>query len=233
MVTLEDRLAFLDATKEVLSKEGTEHYRDSVTELRNRFKQRLEGSLEGKYLSQIALDAGVREEVLDTPIQQLGLSKETYTTLIASGILYTGEMAVRLRELTSNRILKKISVDEIRWIAAKYNIPLEIKEYSRPAPTDKEIDELKNRLNMTVDELSNKYHISVRLANVLLNMEMFELKRTMYLGDVVQRTEALWLRQRDFGRKSLDELKSALAQETLYLGMIKEYTPPEQRTPTL
>jgi predicted DNA-binding transcriptional regulator AlpA len=60
-----------------------------------------------------------------------------------------------------------------------------------------------------IDELE----LSVRSANCLKNDNI------VYIGDLIQKTEAEMLRTPNFGRKSLNEIKEVLAQMGLYLGM--------------
>jgi len=68
-----------------------------------------------------------------------------------------------------------------------------------------------------VDELE----LSVRSANCLKNDNI------IYIGDLVQKTEAEMLRTPNFGRKSLNEIKEVLAQMGLHLGMEITDWPPE------
>ncbi|HEX2581165.1 MAG TPA: DNA-directed RNA polymerase subunit alpha [Dongiaceae bacterium] len=68
-----------------------------------------------------------------------------------------------------------------------------------------------------VDELE----LSVRSANCLKNDNI------VYIGDLVQKTEAEMLRTPNFGRKSLNEIKEVLAQMGLHLGMEIPDWPPE------
>jgi DNA-directed RNA polymerase subunit alpha len=68
-----------------------------------------------------------------------------------------------------------------------------------------------------VDELE----LSVRSANCLKNDNI------VYIGDLVQKTEAEMLRTPNFGRKSLNEIKEVLAQMGLHLGMEIPNWPPE------
>ena len=68
-----------------------------------------------------------------------------------------------------------------------------------------------------VDELE----LSVRSANCLKNDNI------VYIGDLVQKTEAEMLRTPNFGRKSLNEIKEVLAQMGLHLGMDVPGWPPE------
>ena len=68
-----------------------------------------------------------------------------------------------------------------------------------------------------VDELE----LSVRSANCLKNDNI------IYIGDLVQKTEAEMLRTPNFGRKSLNEIKEVLVQMGLHLGMEITNWPPE------
>lgn len=68
-----------------------------------------------------------------------------------------------------------------------------------------------------VDELE----LSVRSANCLKNDNI------VYIGDLVQKTEAEMLRTPNFGRKSLNEIKEVLTQMDLHLGMEIPTWPPE------
>jgi len=68
-----------------------------------------------------------------------------------------------------------------------------------------------------VDELE----LSVRSANCLKNDNI------VYIGDLVQKTEAEMLRTPNFGRKSLNEIKEVLSQMGLHLGMDVAGWPPE------
>jgi len=79
-----------------------------------------------------------------------------------------------------------------------------------------EIDFNPNLL-MRVDELE----LSVRSANCLKNDNI------VYIGDLVQKTEAEMLKTPNFGRKSLNEIKEVLAQLGLGLGMKLDSWPPE------
>jgi DNA-directed RNA polymerase subunit alpha len=68
-----------------------------------------------------------------------------------------------------------------------------------------------------VDELE----LSVRSANCLKNDNI------VYIGDLVQKTEAEMLRTPNFGRKSLNEIKEVLTHMGLHLGMEVTGWPPE------
>ena len=68
-----------------------------------------------------------------------------------------------------------------------------------------------------VDELE----LSVRSANCLKNDNI------VYIGDLIQKTEAEMLRTPNFGRKSLNEIKEVLTTMGLYLGMDVADWPPD------
>jgi len=68
-----------------------------------------------------------------------------------------------------------------------------------------------------VDELE----LSVRSANCLKNDNI------VYIGDLIQKSEAEMLRTPNFGRKSLNEIKEVLAVMGLHLGMDAPNWPPE------
>ncbi|MEH6403367.1 MAG: DNA-directed RNA polymerase subunit alpha [Sneathiella sp.] len=77
--------------------------------------------------------------------------------------------------------------------------------------------EFNRNLLRKVDELE----LSVRSANCLKNDNI------VYIGDLIQKTEAEMLRTPNFGRKSLNEIKEVLAQMGLHLGMEVPNWPPE------
>ncbi len=92
-------------------------------------------------------------------------------------------------------------------------------EEPQAAVADEKADELPFNKNLLrkVDELE----LSVRSANCLKNDNI------IYIGDLVQKTEADMLRTPNFGRKSLNEIKEVLAQMGLHLGMDIPNWPPE------
>ncbi|MBL8934482.1 MAG: DNA-directed RNA polymerase subunit alpha, partial [Archangium sp.] len=82
--------------------------------------------------------------------------------------------------------------------------------------TPREEAKLNENLFRSVDELE----LSVRSANCLQQANI----RT--IGDLVQKTEAEMLKTKNFGRKSLKEIKEILAEMGLSLGMKLETWPP-------
>ena len=90
-------------------------------------------------------------------------------------------------------------------------------------PSDEKLVEDKPDLDFNpallkkVDELE----LSVRSANCLKNDNI------VYIGDLIQKSEAEMLRTPNFGRKSLNEIKEVLAQMGLHLGMEAPNWPPD------
>ena len=92
-------------------------------------------------------------------------------------------------------------------------------EEPREVRKEEQQDDLPFNRNLLrkVDELE----LSVRSANCLKNDNI------IYIGDLVQKTEAEMLRTPNFGRKSLNEIKEVLAGMGLHLGMEIPGWPPE------
>jgi len=82
-----------------------------------------------------------------------------------------------------------------------------------PEPQEK----FNENLLRTVDELE----LSVRSANCLANANI------KYIGDLVQKTESEMLKTKNFGRKSLKEIKEILSEMGLSLGMKLDNWPPK------
>jgi DNA-directed RNA polymerase subunit alpha len=75
------------------------------------------------------------------------------------------------------------------------------------------INEPKRKLNENLFRRIDEIELSVRSANCLENADI------KYIGELVQRTEAEMLRTKNFGRKSLNEIKEILTEMGLSLGM--------------
>tara|TARA_B100001123_G_scaffold414155_1_gene513269 strand:- start:849 stop:1667 length:819 start_codon:yes stop_codon:yes gene_type:complete len=93
-------------------------------------------------------------------------------------------------------VFDKVSSDEIEFES-------EAKEVSE------EQNRLRNLLNMSVNEIE----LSVRAANCLNNANITTV------GELAMKTEQEMLKYRNFGKKSLNEIKSKLEQLGLSLGM--------------
>jgi DNA-directed RNA polymerase subunit alpha len=91
----------------------------------------------------------------------------------------------------------------------------EADEVEKSSPT------LNEHLFRSVDDLE----LSVRSANCLKNANI------RYIGELVQKTEAEMLKTKNFGRKSLNEIKDILGEMGLSLGMKMEGWPPVNWNP--
>lgn len=114
---------------------------------------------------------------------------------------------------TNGSILPK---DALSYAAAVLRDHLSIFIHFETAPEppkaedkDEEREKLMEQLNRSVDELE----LSVRSHNCLKNADI----RT--IGELVQKTESEILKTKNFGRKSLNEIKEILQQMGLTLGM--------------
>ncbi|MGB5230660.1 MAG: DNA-directed RNA polymerase subunit alpha, partial [Desulfoprunum sp.] len=79
-------------------------------------------------------------------------------------------------------------------------------------------------LNPYLDKPVEDLELSVRSANCLKNAEI------NFIGDLAQKTDQEMLKTKNFGRKSLNEIKALLAEMDLTLGMkFENWTPPPVR----
>src|SRR5438105_9665481 len=103
------------------------------------------------------------------------------------------------------------------------SIFINFQEGSEPAheqPVSEEQQKLNENLWKSVDELE----LSVRSANCLQNANI------RYIGELVQKSEAEMLKTKNFGRKSLKEIKEILQEMGLSLGMkLDGWVPPTLR----
>ena len=91
-------------------------------------------------------------------------------------------------------------------------------DIDRAPPVAGSVTQLNKVLFRPVDELE----LSVRSANCLQNADI------KYIGELVQRTEGEMLRTKNFGRKSLNEIKEILAGLNLEFGMKLENFAPRK-----
>ncbi|MEJ2027246.1 MAG: DNA-directed RNA polymerase subunit alpha C-terminal domain-containing protein, partial [Limibacillus sp.] len=93
--------------------------------------------------------------------------------------------------------------------------------FEEPQVREAEKDDAEPPFNMNLLRKVDELELSVRSANCLKNDNI------VYIGDLVQKTEAEMLRTPNFGRKSLNEIKEVLSQMGLHLGMEIANWPPE------
>ncbi|MBI2083852.1 MAG: DNA-directed RNA polymerase subunit alpha [Deltaproteobacteria bacterium] len=82
-----------------------------------------------------------------------------------------------------------------------------------PEPVIEEMAEQKPSFNENLNRRVDELELSVRSANCLENANI------RYIGELCQKTEAEMLKTKNFGRKSLNEIKEILAEMGLGLGM--------------
>jgi DNA-directed RNA polymerase subunit alpha len=112
----------------------------------------------------------------------------------------------------------KLMKDHLQIFINLEEEPEEI-EGEGPEPTAEEKGVLWDKLSKSVDEME----LSVRSYNCLKNANI----RT--IGELVQRTEAEMLKTKNFGRKSLNEIKEILSGMDLALGMKLDDWPQPQK----
>jgi DNA-directed RNA polymerase subunit alpha len=88
---------------------------------------------------------------------------------------------------------------------------INFEEPSEPAADER--DDLREELNAALWKSVDELELSVRSANCLQNANI------KYIGQLVQKSEADMLKTKNFGRKSLKEIKEILSEMGLSLGM--------------
>ncbi|MBU1904748.1 MAG: DNA-directed RNA polymerase subunit alpha [Proteobacteria bacterium] len=82
-----------------------------------------------------------------------------------------------------------------------------------PEPAEQDEDEKKEKWNENLFRPVTDLELSVRSANCLQNANISRI------GELVQKTDAEMLKTKNFGRKSLNEIKAILEDMGLFLGM--------------
>lgn len=93
-----------------------------------------------------------------------------------------------------------------------------------PEPVEEEEEEEEVKLNENLFRPVSELELSVRSANCLQNADI------TLIGELVQKSESEMLKTKNFGRKSLNEIKSILEEMGLSLGMKLEKFPPVNRS---
>ena len=89
-----------------------------------------------------------------------------------------------------------------------------------PEPVEEEKEEKEEKLNENLFRSVSELELSVRSSNCLKNANI------TLIGELVQRTEPEMLKTKNFGRKSLNEIKAILEEMGLSLGMKLDNFPP-------
>jgi hypothetical protein len=157
-------------------------------------------------------------------VEQLELSIRSSNCLRNDDIVYLGELVTKTEEeLLSAPNFGRKSLNEIREVLIRMNLQFGMKIPGWPLTDRNDISSMfPDVIFMRVEELE----VSVRSFNCLRNDEI------VYVGELVQKSEAEMLRVPNYGRKSLNEIKEVLAQMGLHLDMIIPCWPPsDQPTP--
>lgn len=88
-----------------------------------------------------------------------------------------------------------------------------------PRREEVSISEISPEVNMNLYKTVDELELSVRSANCLKNADIH------LIGELVQKTESEMLKTKNFGRKSLNEIKEIITQMGLHLGMKVENFP--------
>jgi DNA-directed RNA polymerase subunit alpha len=95
-------------------------------------------------------------------------------------------------------------------------------EEAEPEPESDEREEEKPKFNENLFRSVEELELSVRSANCLKNADIYKIYQ------LVQKTEGEMLKTKNFGRKSLNEIKEVLSEMGLSLGMkLEGFVPPE------
>jgi len=94
-----------------------------------------------------------------------------------------------------------------------------------PEPVEEEEESQEEPLNENLFKPVSELELSVRSANCLKNANI------TYIGELVQKTEAEMLKTKNFGRKSLNEIKAILEEMGLHLGMKLDNFPLPKKEP--
>lgn len=93
-----------------------------------------------------------------------------------------------------------------------------------PEPVEEKLEESEEQFNENLFKTVDELELSVRSANCLQNASI------KYIYELVEKTEAEMLKTKNFGRKSLNEIKEILSEMGLSLGM-KLHNFPKHRLP--
>jgi len=92
-----------------------------------------------------------------------------------------------------------------------------------PEPVEEEKEEVEEKLNENLFRSVSELELSVRSSNCLKNANI------TLIGELVQKTEGEMLKTKNFGRKSLNEIKAILEEMELSLGMKLDNFPPDDK----
>jgi DNA-directed RNA polymerase subunit alpha len=113
--------------------------------------------------------------------------------------------------------------DAAKIFKEQMTIFINFDEDLEPEPEKKPDEDQKPQFNENLYRSVEELELSVRSANCLKNADIHKIYQ------LVSRTEAEMLKTKNFGRKSLNEIKEVLAEMGLSLGMkLEGFVPPEE-----
>ena len=105
----------------------------------------------------------------------------------------------------------------------KEHLTMFINFEEEPLGLEEKASEEPPTLNENLYRSVNELELSVRAANCLRNANI------RFIGELVQKSEQEMLKTKNFGRKSLNEIKEILTEMGLHLGMkLENFMPPDQ-----
>jgi DNA-directed RNA polymerase subunit alpha len=93
-----------------------------------------------------------------------------------------------------------------------------------PEPVEEEEEEIEEKFNENLFKPVSELELSVRSANCLKNANI------TLIGELVQKSEGEMLKTKNFGRKSLNEIKTIMEEMGLALGMKLDSWPPPRNS---
>jgi DNA-directed RNA polymerase subunit alpha len=144
-------------------------------------------------------------------------------------VSYTVENAREGQSLDYDKLIMNIETDgslpaedAVAYAARIFQDQLSLfVNFDEPTEVEKTPQSTELVFNKNLLRKVEELELSVRSMNCLKNDNI------IYIGDLVQKTEAEMLRTPNFGRKSLNEIKEVLNSMSLYLGMEIPNWPPE------
>lgn len=177
----------------------------------------------GRFAAELTVDVGrgyVPAERNKTPNMSIGtipidalfspIRKVNYTVTNARVGQVTDYDKLSLEVFTNGAVIPSDAVAlAAKILKDQLTIFINFEEEEEPVETTREEEPLNENLFRSVEELE----LSVRSANCLQNANIH------LIGELVQKTDAEMLKTKNFGRKSLKEIREILADMGLSLGM--------------
>lgn len=169
---------------------------------------------EGQPIGVIPIDAAFSPIVrVQYTVSQARVGQQTDFDRLTMEIETDGSVAPRNALAYAAKILKE-----------QMTIFIDFNEEIAKAPARSEGDDDGSNYPAFLDKNVEDLELSVRSANCLKNAQI------QYIGQLVNKTDAEMLKTKNFGRKSLNEIKALLAEHNLTLGMnYSGWVAPEER----